>query len=521
MIRRPHKPGTRRRVAEPPAETFREHVHSQRRSTEKHGGAAEAAAAHKPEARRRVAEPPAEGQNLRKCTTIALLGQPNSGKSTFFNALTHSHQHIGNWPGKTVAMKKGTFSRGGKQYSIVDLPGTYSLSAHSDEEIVTRQYINGGEADIICVVADASQLERSLFMLADYAGIGKPVVLLLNMMDVAAKQGKNINWRALEKKLHVPVVPLTASDGRSYATWDRFLSSADAKKMILDDSFLANAYATTAAGDAFRKICDILPKSGIGIYSRTWIAAKLLEADASAKNIALAAIGKGGAELIAAAVDGIKNGSLIAGECKFKWIEYLLSDVIAVPSGGSGRARLCPFDRLATSRIYGKPIAIAVIVLGLVLSIAIAFIPISAVRVIFPLMRSLLLHSLTAIGAPGIIISLLCNPILSAVFFAWYMACFVFGISFVFGLLEEMGYMARISFVFDGVMAKFGLQGKAIMPFLTSFACNMGGVVGTRVMDCWGQRVTAMAMLWLIPCSATWGVVALVSGLFFKKNAPW
>jgi ferrous iron transport protein B len=95
------------------------------------------------------------------------------------------------------------------------------------------------------------------------------------------------------------------------------------------------------------------------------------------------------------------------------------------------------------------------------------------------------------------------------------MACFVFGISFVFGLLEEIGYMARISFVFDNAMAKFGLHGKAIMPFLTSFACNMGGVSGTRVIDSWGQRVTAMAMLWLIPCSATWGVVAFVSALFF------
>jgi ferrous iron transport protein B len=101
------------------------------------------------------------------------------------------------------------------------------------------------------------------------------------------------------------------------------------------------------------------------------------------------------------------------------------------------------------------------------------------------------------------------------------MSCFVFGISFVFGLLEEIGYMARISFAFDGTMARFGLQGKAIMPFLTSFACNMGGVVGTRVMDSWAQRVTAMAMLWVVPCSATWGVVALVGGLFFGSGTIW
>lgn len=112
--------------------------------------------------------------------TIALLGQPNSGKSTLFNGLTGSRQHVGNWPGKTVERKDGFFSYNDVTYKIVDLPGTYSLSANSDEEVVTRNYISSGEADLVCILADASQLNRSLFMLADYAGIHVPVVLLLN-----------------------------------------------------------------------------------------------------------------------------------------------------------------------------------------------------------------------------------------------------------------------------------------------------------------------------------------------------
>ena len=117
--------------------------------------------------------------------TIALLGQPNSGKSTLFNGLTGSRQHVGNWPGKTVERKDGSFVHKGTTYKIIDLPGTYSLSANSDEEVVTRNYIASGQADVVCILADASQLNRSLFMLADYAGIRVPVVLLLNMMDVA------------------------------------------------------------------------------------------------------------------------------------------------------------------------------------------------------------------------------------------------------------------------------------------------------------------------------------------------
>lgn len=137
---------------------------------------------------------------MNETMTIALLGQPNSGKSTFYNALTGAHQHVGNWPGKTVERNSGTFRYGGNTYTVADLPGTYSLAANSEEEIVTRDYIAGGEADLVCILADASQLERSLFMLADYAGIRVPAVLLLNMMDVAEGQGKAIDVPAIEKK---------------------------------------------------------------------------------------------------------------------------------------------------------------------------------------------------------------------------------------------------------------------------------------------------------------------------------
>jgi ferrous iron transport protein B len=122
----------------------------------------------------------------RSVPTIALLGQPNSGKSTLFNGLTGSRQHVGNWPGKTVEKKEGTAEHNGLHYHITDLPGSYSLSAHSDEEMITRDYIASGDADVVCIIADASQLDRSLYILADYIGIDCPAILLLNLMDVAA-----------------------------------------------------------------------------------------------------------------------------------------------------------------------------------------------------------------------------------------------------------------------------------------------------------------------------------------------
>ncbi len=166
--------------------------------------------------------------------TIALLGQPNSGKSTLFNGLTGSRQHVGNWPGKTVERKDGFFSHNGITYKIVDLPGTYSLSANSDEEVVTRNYISSGEADLVCILADASQLNRSLFMLADYAGIHVPVVLLLNMMDIAEGQGKKINVAGLQKSLGIPVVPMVAADKKQYQPFFNLLENLEKRASFLN-----------------------------------------------------------------------------------------------------------------------------------------------------------------------------------------------------------------------------------------------------------------------------------------------
>ena len=147
---------------------------------------------------------------------IALLGQPNSGKSTIFNLITGSHQHVGNWPGKTVDQKEGEFHLNGKRMILADLPGSYSLSADSDEEVITEAYIRNGNADLVLVMADASQLKRSLYMLADFVGSQIPAVLVLNMMDVAKGQGIQINIDKLSDKLGIPVIPMSAIRKKDY-----------------------------------------------------------------------------------------------------------------------------------------------------------------------------------------------------------------------------------------------------------------------------------------------------------------
>ena len=167
---------------------------------------------------------------------IALLGQPNSGKSTIFNMMTGSHQHVGNWPGKTVDQKEGEFKWNGQRMILADLPGSYSLSAGSDEEIITKDYIASGNADLVLVMADASQLKRSLYMLADFVGMQVPAVLVLNMMDVAKSQGITIDTKRLSEKLGIPVVTMSAIQKKDYTTlYDTIVQSLDKKPMIQMD----------------------------------------------------------------------------------------------------------------------------------------------------------------------------------------------------------------------------------------------------------------------------------------------
>ena len=447
--------------------------------------------------------------------TIALLGQPNSGKSTLFNGLTGSRQHVGNWPGKTVERKDGFFSHNGITYKIVDLPGTYSLSANSDEEVVTRNYISSGEADLVCILADASQLNRSLFMLADYAGIHVPVVLLLNMMDVAEGQGKKINVTGLQKSLGVPVVPMVAADKKQYQPFFNLLENLEKRASFLNAAKLEQLCRKNI-GDEYSAILELLPKQGIEIYSASWLAEKLLEQDKLALSFVQGKTEPGIFEKIKSLISCVKDGNLRTADCKFKWIDTLIQENVTSSKKKTSRSR---FDKAATSKRWGKPIAIGMIVLGLICSMLIGMPLMELVGALISGISTPLANWLLSVGVASVIVSLLCNAVLTAVTFALQMACYVFGISLVFGFMEDIGYMARISYVFDNTMTKLGLQGKAIMPFLVSFGCNIGGVTGTRVIDSWGQRILTIALSWVVPCASTWGVVGLISGTFFGGKA--
>lgn len=442
---------------------------------------------------------------------IALLGQPNSGKSTVFNTLTGAHQHVGNWPGKTVEKVEGEFTRNGVKYLVADLPGTYSLSANSDEEIVTRDYIASGGAELTCILADASQLERSLFMLADYAGINTPAMLVLTMTDVSKAHGKSVDAEKLSQKLGIPVVSLVAPDKKSYGSFYQALEESMKAPKRLSANALTTLYESGGQKAAYEKALSLVPADGIDQYSPAWLAAKLLEGDSVVAHKVSAVSDK---EAVKAFLAGNPDGSLYTSDCKFAWIENILSGVVTKTKKDS--QLLTRFDRAAISKRWGKAIAIGIVLLGIILSMVVAA-PIMTVGGQIP---TLLYPLVESIGLPAWLTSFINGTIVTALGWVFSMAGFVFGINLVFGLLEEVGYMARVSYVFDNTMNKLGLQGKSIMPMLVSFGCTIGGAAGTRVIDSYGQRILTIALAWAVPCGATFAVIpALASSIFGGMGA--
>ena len=435
---------------------------------------------------------------------IALLGQPNSGKSTIFNNLTGSHQHVGNWPGKTVEKKEGTFSFNGTAYTIADLPGSYSLSANSDEEVVTRDYIASGEAELVCVLADSSQLERSLFMLADYAGINTPAMLVLTMTDVSEEKGRKIDVKSLEKKLGIPVVSMVAPELKEYDKLKQAFENALKSPKYLNTDDLFEMYKQN---ELYNEALALVPENGKEHYSAEWLAAKLMDGD---KVVAEMLSDKKSAYKF---IEKAKNGSLITSDCKFDWISQLLDGTVTKTKTTS--ELLTKFDRNAIHPKKGKWIAIGIVLLALCGSMVIAAPFMGLGFAILPPLSSLVKNIVASAGGPEWLASLINTSICTPIGWVTAMVGFVFGVNLVFGYIEQVGYMARVSYVFDNVMNKLGLQGKSVMPLLMSFGCTMGGAAGSRVIDNHGQRLLTIALAWAVPCGAIFSVIPTLATAFF------
>lgn len=451
-----------------------------------------------------------EGRSLK----IGLAGQPNVGKSTVFNLLTGLSQHVGNWAGKTVERREGMLQHAGETLAIVDLPGTYSLTANSPEERIARDFILHERPDVVMMIADAASLERNLYLLAELLLLPVPVVLGLNMMDVAQAQGIEIEAHVLAAALGIPVIPLVASRARGMAELlDEALHLArqPAEFQPARPEIAAPHREVLAAVRA--ALGDQVPAP----YPADWIAMKLLEGDREVTSLArtwLSGTAWQKIEAILAEHEDAVN-DIAAG--RYEWIGRMVRAAVKQPRLGqvSFTDRL---DRYALHPLWGLLLLLAAfaLVFGLVFQVAAPVQSWLDEGLVAPLRRWTFealakgprwLAGLIAdgvLGGAGIVVTFL--PLLLVFFIA-------------FGLFEDTGYFARAAYVMDRYMHRLGLHGKSCLPLCLGFGCNVPAVMGARVIESGSGRLLTILLAPLVPCSARLVVLSFLTAAFFGPRA--
>lgn len=445
---------------------------------------------------------------------VALAGQPNVGKSTIFNILTGLSQHVGNWPGKTVEKKEGVHIADNTEMHIVDLPGTYSLSAFSEEERVARDFILQCRPDVIALLINAASLERSLYLLSELLLLGPPVVVAVNMLDVAESAGIRINMTQLRKSLGIPVVPMIATKNTGIQDLvSRVIATVDGEE----------AYHPVIPGvspDHEEVFCELLnlihEHVPLDSYPSDWVAIKLMEGDGEITRIV--------EERVPTAVRDRINALLIEHEDalhavvngRYAWIKAITEKAVS-------RKRMDEvlltdrIDHVLTRPLWGIPILLGVFALIFLLTYNVGF-PLQMIledgvgwlgRSLEPFfassppwLRGIVIDGV--IGGAGSVLTFL--PIL-VIFFA------------VLALLEDVGYMARAAFVMDRFMHLIGLHGKSFMPLCLGFGCNVPAIMGARILESRKARLLTLLLIPFVPCTARLAVLTFMTAALFGHAA--
>jgi ferrous iron transport protein B len=443
---------------------------------------------------------------------VALAGQPNVGKSTVFNILTGLSQHVGNWPGKTVEKKVGLYASNGTRIKIVDLPGSYSLTAYSEEEKIARDFIINERPDAIVLIANASAVERSLYLLAEFLLLKVPVIVALNMMDVAEQQGIRIDVGRLEKYLGVPVIPMVASKNKGI----KVLISA-----ILALSGGEREYMPSIADvsqdhrDIFMELADILEPYIDPPYLTRWTITKIMEGDTDITEKMSRIVSADSWSRVQGLLLQHEDSLLAVVRGRYDWIEGAVR--AAISEFKRGQILLTDrLDHILTRPALGIPILLGVFAiiflitygLGLPLQQFLESVMGSLAALIDPLLgqsfwlRGIILEGV--IGGAGTVLTFL--PVLFFFFTA-------------IAFLEDVGYMARAAFVMDRFMHLIGLHGKSFLPFCLGFGCNVPAVMGARILESGKTRLLTIFLTPFVPCTAKLAVTTIVAAAMFGNKA--
>ncbi len=439
--------------------------------------------------------------------TIAIAGNPNCGKSALFNRLTGIRQKTGNWPGVTVERRYGRTSLDGREVTVVDLPGIYSFDAASIDERVTRDYLLSREANLIVNVVDATNLERNLYFTVQLLEMGVPLIVALNMMDVARKRGIAIDADELARRLGCPVVPIVATTGEGG-------SELGARMLDVADRRLTPGYPLALDDTIEQAVKRLLPLVvDAGQENRRWLALKLLEGGESDHHDrgAVAEVRDWAEERL-----GSDIGLLIA-DSRYTHAHALARAVSR--SAGKNRVNLSDrIDRLVLGRWTGIPLFLAVMYLMFLFTINLggAFIDFFD-GVAGALFVDGLGHWLTSVGVPDWLRVLLADGAGAGLQVVATFVPIIAALYLFLSVLEDSGYMARAAFVMDRSMRAIGLPGKAFVPLIVGFGCNVPAIMATRTLENERERKLTVLMNPFMSCGARLPVYALFAAAFFPN----
>jgi ferrous iron transport protein B len=457
--------------------------------------------------------------------TVALAGNPNSGKTTLFNELTGSRQHVGNYPGVTVEKKEGTYVREGFRLHIVDLPGTYSLTAYSLEEVVARDFLVNKKPEVVINIVDASNLERNLYLAIQFLEMGIPICIALNMIDVAKKRGIKVDAQKLSSLLGVPVIPTVARTGKGKKKLMRSAAQmmhADNELPPLKISYGTDIDQALSEMEAEIKAADFLTDT----YQARWIALKYMENDEQI-------LSKGkmvDPELAARLEEVVRNVSrhllstldtypeaMIADQ-RYGYINSILKQGVIYHKYDQNRLYSSDrIDKVLTNRFVGPLIMLAVIAGLYHFTFTYSELPVGWLESFFAWLGS----TLSAVLPEGLLKSLIVSGIIDGVGGVLGFVPLIMFMFFGIAILEDSGYLARVAFMLDRVFRLFGLHGSSVMAFIVSGGiaggCAVPGVMATRTLKSPRERLATLLTVPFMNCGAKLPVFALLIATFFAQ----
>lgn len=433
---------------------------------------------------------------------VGFVGNPNCGKTTLFNAYTGAKLKVANWPGVTVEKKEGALKYHNHMYRLVDLPGIYSLTSYTMEEKLSREYILHDDVDVIVDVADASALERNLYLTLCLIELGKPVILALNMMDIVKERGMELDLHRLPEVLGIPVVPVSARK----KTGLEVLMHAVAHHKVEGNDRQVFDYPDRIE----EKITQIrlrLKEKYPAMENSRWYAIKLLEQDDEVT------------QKYGSLVEGIVDRSYendIINE-KYHFIERVMAEVLV--NKEKKEAFTDKIDNVLTHPVLGIPIFLGIMAVVFFLTFTVGDFLKGYVEMMIDYVSGYIIGGLESLGAGAWVISLMKDGVFAGVGGVLSFVPNIFILFLSLGLLEDSGYMSRVAFVMDSVMDKLGLSGRAFIPMLLGFGCSVPAVMASRALEDEQDRKRTIMLIPFMSCSAKLPIYLVFSQLFFGKAA--